>query len=290
MKQHAIYGDDDLEKLSKLFDQEDEIQKLVEISNRQLMKERYKNISKKKKIDTTVNAEKPKEIPQDITEGKPDTKKKKVEEKPKKEKKKKEKKETDPNAIRKVIIIILLIVVLGILFTFKNEIGSGINSLISSFKSRETSSENTEVATDSTNIADVILLGKTANETLRNDYNDLIEITETSKSEFIASKIAEYYDDVVAEREKFETYQTTFEQFANGTKYYNTLYNRFTTLENLLMNIQKVDSNDVYAYVNVAVDNENKNIDEDRNALISFLEANNIEYTEDGNDIITVLD
>ena len=62
------YDDD---KLQALFAEEDEIQRLVDISNRQIMKKRQKDVKKKATLDTTKNAVKPREIPGDVEENKP---------------------------------------------------------------------------------------------------------------------------------------------------------------------------------------------------------------------------
>lgn len=293
MRQHAIYGDEDQEKLAKIFAQEDDIQKLVDISNRQLMKERLKNITKKKKIDTTVNSEKPKEIPQDIPEGEVEFKKVKVEKEPKK-KKEKVKKESNPDAIKKLVIIVLLLVVIGVLFGFREEISNGITFVqekISSTVSSATDETNVGSSSETSGtIGDVINQGKNVNEILRTYYSNLINIAEMSKTEYVAGQISGNYDAVVKDRQDFESFKPIFEQYQGGNAYFETLNSRFTTLENLLLEIQSVDESQIYTRINEAVEQENINITNDRNALITFLEANNVEYTENGQDIITILD
>lgn len=297
IKNHAIYGDDDQSKLSALFDQEDEIQRLVDSSNRQLMKERMKKYKNGQITDTTKNAVKVKEPPEDIKEGKPEKKSK-----PKKEAKPKEQKQLNNSGIKKVGIIFVIVVLLLLAFAFRKEVIAlgkigyeNVSALISKYTNKELpsgESNNTEVenienagdpgylnAEELGSIKEVLGAADNANTALRNYYNSLIDIASESKTTSVIDQISEKAVMIEKDMNTLESYEVAFSEYPNGASYYNSLKNRFDHLQKLVSTLTYVDETKIYSYINQSINEENEFIIQGKNELVNFLKSNNIQYT-----------
>ena len=309
MKNYAIYGDEDQEKLLALFAQEDEIQRLVDASNRRLMKDRFKDGKKRKAIsDTTRNAVRPDELPDDIKEGKPE--KKQNARREKKEKPKKEEKTFNGSAVRKIILIFILLVILLVVLAFRKDIAAGsrividkISQLIAQRSNKddtpqggnntpsggdvtpqipisEDSNGYMEPAADKTyTIKEILDVANDSNTALQNYYNTLVEIANESKKSSVAEKIARNKAMVENDMKALESYESAFAEYTSGTTYYNSLHTRFDHLVRLMDQITWVDETKIYPYINQAINEENQYIAQGKSDLINFLDVNDIPYT-----------
>lgn len=304
MNRHAVYGDDDQENLARIFSQEDEILKLVEASNRQTMKDRLKNVGKKKSVDVTVNAIKPEEIPEDVKEGKIEKKKKKDSmidmtsfetpkqkvKKPKKEKKPKEK--ANPKSLLYVFLILFLIISLGVLWAFKDEISVAVDNLKVSLNEAADAygsnnlDNNSEINTGGEEgLKTVVNASVEANTKLRTFYEELVSIANTTKDEYVIETLASKQNEVIQSRQSFEAYKSLFEQYQGGQTYYESTLTRYTNLETLLAKISTLDSSQIPSALNEGIDEENVIIAEQKASLKAFLDMNGLTYTETENSI-----
>lgn len=297
IKNHAVYGDDDQAKLQALFDQQDDIQRVVDASNRLLKKERLKNIKKKKQIDTTANAVNVKEVPEDIKEGKPEKPKK--EKKNKKEKKTSEPKQLNSSGIKKVGIIFILLILALLVFQFRTEVASiiktGYSQALNLIGKGEklsvddnSDNENTLIINenggylneeDLSTTKAVLAAANNANAALHNYYESLVEIASKSKTEDVVDEISKKASMIDQDMKVLTTYEADFSSFPNGGTYYQSLKNRFEHLQNLITNLTFVDQTKIYSYINQAINEENEYIIQGKNELVNFLKANNIQYT-----------
>lgn len=298
IKNHAIYGDDDQAKLSALFEQQEEIQRLVDCSNRQLMKERVKKYKNGKITDTTRNAVKVKEPPEDIKEGKPEKKSK-----PKKESKPKEQKQLNKSGIKKVGIIFIIIIILLLAFVYRQEaitlvkVGyENVSSIVNKVLNKNNSDEqNPVVESDEPNIdtgesgylnpeeldniKEVLGAADNANSALRNYYNSLIEIASASKTTSVVDQITDKAAMIEKDVKALESYEVAFSEYENGASYYNSLKNRFDHLQKLVSTLTYIEETKIYSYINQAINEENEFIIQGKNELVNFLKSNNIQYT-----------
>lgn len=305
-KSHAIYGDEDQEYLFELFEEQDEIQRLVDASNRQLMKERFKKVKKKNTIgDTTVNMVKPRDIPEDVKEGKPDKKDKAKKEELAKEKKEKPKKKLNEKGITRLLLVFFLIILFLIGYQFKDEIKelfssidtkeivNVFNSLTNKEKQKDDETikiENNgylgEAESKDYSIKEILDVAAEANEALRNYYDALVKIASENSKDKVASITSANIEMIDKDLQKFEGYEHAFNQYTGGTTYYSSLHNRFLSLNDLLSTLEFVESSKVYDYINSAIETENQKVIEDKANLINFLQLNNVPYTDNGNEVI----
>lgn len=290
MRNHAIYGDDDQERIEKIFNQKDEIQRMVDISNRQLMKERLKNGSKKKTVDTTINVKKVRETPQDLSQEEPRIEKKteaKIEEekkKIKKKKEKKEKKEKNTKLIKSLMILFIALILAALVFSFRNEIYTKVKELIPTDVSSPIM-ENNDDGVDA-KLKTVLTVANESNENLRSHYKTLSDIVETSDSEISQSMVKQLQEQVASDKEKLISHSQDFSSYAGGEAYYSSVLSRFINLENTINQITTISNiTDTRNLVNQAISYENSLIEQDKTILISFLEQNNVAYTQNENSI-----
>lgn len=295
-KTHVIYGDEDQEYLFELFEKEDEIQRLVDSSNRQLMKQRFKEAKKKKAIsDTTVNMVRPKETPEDVKEGEPDKKANKKE-----EKKENPKPKINAKGVFKIFIVLLLLLGVFVIYRLKDKIIAVLPELPeiklpTIVKTGDNTDEviidsNGGYLTPSTNneysIKDVLSVATDANVALRNYYDTIVRLASSNTADHLADVINANLTMINADVIKFESYEKAFAQYTGGTTYYKSIHSRFESVQHLLDEIRFVDANKIYEYINNAIDKENKKVIEDKANLINFLQLNNIPYTDNGDDVI----
>ena len=296
MRTHALYGDDDQEKIEQIFNKKNEIQRMVDVSNRQLMKERLKNGTKKKSIDTSSNAKKVKFAPQDDIvekrvedrfnekrveklEQKDETKKTEVKEKVKKEKKKRNNTKVAGN----IIIIIILLVVGLVIFQFKDEIYTKIKSFIPDNVSSPIITEDSGVEE---RLRTALKASISANDSLKTEFKNLTDAVETTDTSVMTSSISSLQTSVSEAKETLKSHQQDFAAYEGGESYYNSIVDRFTNLENVLSQVSTSSDNAVIReLVNQAVSYENTLIETDKQLLIQFLKQNNIEYTENENGV-----
>ena len=290
MRNHAIYGDDDQERIEKIFEQKEEIQRLVDISNRQLMKERLKKGNKKKTIDTTENIKKVKEVPQDLTTTEPKVEKKseeKIEEEKKAAKKKKEKKakkEKNTKLAKSLMLLFIALIIVGIVFSFRTEIYTKIKELIpTDVSSPIMESDNDDVEEK---LKTVLNTANTTNEQLRKHYKNLSDLVEMSETEVSSSMLAQIQKDIATDKTSLMTHSQEFASYAGGESYYNSLLSRFVNLENTVSQISTISNiTDTRNLVNQAISYENQLIEQDKTILITFLDQNDIAYIEKENSI-----
>lgn len=290
MRNHAIYGDDDQERIEKIFEQKEEIQRLVDISNRQLMKERLKKGNKKKTIDTTENIKKVKEVPQDLTTTEPKVEKKseeKIEEEKKAAKKKKEKKakkEKNTKLAKSLMLLFIALIIAGIVFSFRTEIYTKIKELIpTDVSSPIMESDNDDVEEK---LKTVLNTANTTNEQLRKHYKNLSDLVEMSETEVSSSMLAQIQKDIATDKASLMTHSQEFASYAGGESYYNSLLSRFVNLENTVSQISTISNiTDTRNLVNQAISYENQLIEQDKTILITFLDQNDIAYIEKENSI-----
>lgn len=287
MKNHAVYGDDDIIRLEKIFKEKEEIQQLVDASNRQLMKERLKTTSKKKSIDPTTNATVVKEAPPEVDAKqripkKPEEEIKK-EEKQKKEKKiKKEKKKQGQHTAKKIAILFIALILLLVVLAFKNDIYQGIQGLIPN-DIRNPIIENNDVETK---LKNVLYSATNSNEQLKTHYKNLSDLVENSDTTISQSSLNALRDQVKTDKNTFMSHSAEFTSYSGGGDYYNSILSRFINLENSIDQIGTIDNiRDARNMASQAISYENQLIETDKEVLKNFLDKNGIAYTEKANSI-----
>lgn len=292
MKKYALYGDDDQQRLNEIWEKEEDIQKMVDLSNHKILQERQKQSKKNKPYDTTVNSKRPEQV-NDVDPAKPAVKKERFvkEEEKKKEKKKKEKTEKKKNKTAAVIIglVIVAAIIGGVLWTFKPEVTALIDKYVNKGEVTEVV-EKVEgegyltVAEDKDyTLKEVLQQSRISNDALQNYYTNLQDVV-NAKSEDMKTMVAEMQTEVKNDSKKFESYQKQFANYEGGLEYYNTIQNRFKNLDSIL-NYLNFAQGTVVAYVNQQIDIENQYIEESIEALKNFLDLNGISYTETDNKI-----
>lgn len=287
MKKYALYGDDDQQRLNEIWEKEEDIQKMVDLSNHKILQERQKQSKKNKPYDTTVNSKKPEQV-NDVDPAKPAVKKERFvkEEEKKKEKKKKEKTEKKKNKALATIIGIVIIgaIIGGVLWTFKPEVMSLVDKYVN--KGTETSQIEkvsgegylTTAEDREYELKELLQQSKLSNDALQNYYTNLQDVV-NAKSEDMKNMVNEMQTEVKKDAIKFQSYQKHFAKYEGGLEYYNTLQNRFNNLDNIL-NYLNYSQGTVADYVNQQIDIENQYIEESVQALKTFLDLNGISYTE----------
>ena len=290
MRNHAIYGDDDQERIEKIFNQKDEIQRMVDVSNRQLMKERLKKGVKKKTIDTTENVKKVKEPVPDLNSAEPRIPKKseeKIEEEKKEKKKKKEKKikkEKNTKLAKSIMLMFIAFILIAVVFSFKNEIYTKIKSLIPTDVSNPIIEDTNDNLDEK--LKTVLNTANSTNEELRTHYKNLSDLIEVSENEISQTTVTQIQEEVTEDKEAFMLHSQDFASYAGGESYYNSILSRFVNLENTVNQITTISNvSNARNLVNQAISYENQLIEQDKAILINFLEQNDIAYIEKENSI-----
>lgn len=294
MKKYAIYGDDDQQRLNEIFEDEENIQYLVDQANKKTMNDRKKEASKKKVLDTTINNEKPGEV-NDIEQGNPVDKKQPTKNK---ENKKENKKEKDPKIKKKlVVIVVLLILIVIAISTVLTLFGDQTKELYNqTFNKNEvnqtekidiTSNDNSNIDKSEYNFSDIVRVSQEINSHLQEYYADIQSIIVESKKGSPETAIQTLKAKVEEDYTKFTTFEPYFSLYEGGSSFYKSLSERYDNIRGLIVSISTVSDNDMmYALIKNSIDVENQLIIKGKNELINFFEANNVEYKDKDTSVV----
>lgn len=285
MKTHAIYGDDDIIRIEKIFKEKDNIQQMVDASNRQLMKERLKTTTKKKSIDTTANATVVKETPPEI-DAKPRFPKKPEEEIKKEEiqkqvkKEKKAKKKQNQNVAKKILTLIIVLILLAIVLAFKDDIYQGVKGFLPDNVAGTVSTDNGENKVD-TKLKNALYSATDSNEQLKKHYKNFSDLVNNSDTEISKSSLETLREEIKTDKETFMKHSSEFSSYSGGESYYNSILSRFINLENAIDQIGTIENvRDARNLASQAITYENELVETDKEVLKNFLDKNGIAYTE----------
>ena len=311
---YSIYGDDDQQRLDKIFAEEEEIQRMVDIENKKTMKERSKRSAKKEVLDSTVNSERPEPKIEDIPPAKPAVKrnepdpeeiKKKLKEKKKAEKKEKKQKKGNGFILKLIVVLIFIALVVGtfvslggmeIIQNTTNNLTEKVTGLIST-KVNKVEETPTNEAVGYINAAEdkdytlkeLLTSASVASSALQSYYGRLQELAELSKNNDVHDTASQLKNDIMLDSQNFETYLADFELYQGGVAYHQSIMKRFDNINELMSTLDYIENSKVYSYINNYVDKENQLIVTSKNSLIDFLDLNGVPYTDKGNSVEFVL-
>lgn len=308
---YSIYGDDDQQRLDKIFADEEEIQRMVDIENKKTMKERSKRSARKEVLDSTVNSERPEPKIEDVPPAKPAVKrnepdpeeiKKKLKENKKEEKEKKKKEKKSNSFVIKLIVVLLIIALavgtfvslggLELIKTTTENVTGFITTKINKVEKQSSSDAvgYIEAAEDKDyTLKELLTSASTASSALQSYYSRLQELAELSKNDDVHETATQLRNDIILDSNNFETYLPEFELYQGGVAYHSSIMKRFDNINELMSTLDYVENSKVYSYINNYVEKENNLIIASKNSLIDFLDLNGVPYTDKGNSVEFVL-
>lgn len=132
-------------------------------------------------------------------------------------------------------------------------------------------------------ISDTLLYASSINTTISSYYESIIDTIENYTDGYnIESEMSKYSTMIDFDMQKMESqYKSIYSQFS-GDSYYSTAYDRFKNLKDMTTGLNNsMNQNELNTAANNYIRNENSLSEKSRQALIEYLDANNIVYSAD---------